>query len=166
MNNYLKNKLLFKLNIDILLKKKNNEKDVNFDNVNFFSLKFIKFLKLLLIDFKFKSFINIFFATILNYYNQFVFIEFNSKLVGYAFMQKKKKKYFFMKKNDSMLGAIYVSKNFRNRGFATILSLYLLKKTSKFYDNIFYVSNNNNKASIKLAKKCGFKSYEYKNSFF
>lgn len=161
MNNYLKNKLLFKLNKNILEKKKRDEVKINFYNVNFFSLKFAKFLLLLLFNLKFDRLIIIFFASILNYYNQFAFIQFKSKLVGYAFMQNKKNKYFFMNKNDSMLGAIYVSKNFRKRGFATILSIYLLKRTINLYENIFYVCNKDNIASINLAKKCGFKFHEY-----
>jgi hypothetical protein len=160
MNNYLKNKILFKLNKNILLKKKDNVVNINFHNVNFFSLKFIKFLTLLLMNLKFDSFITIFFASILNYYNQFVFINFNSKIVGYAFMQNKKTKYFFMNKNDSMLGAIYVNKNFRNKNFATILSINVLKKTINFYENIFYVCHKDNIASINLAKKCGFEIHK------
>ena len=160
MNNYLKNKILFKLKKNILLKKKDNAVNINFYNVNFFSLKFTKFLILVLIKFKLESFIIIFFASILNYYNQFVYIDFNSKIVGYAFMQNKKTKYFFMNKNDSMLGGIYVNKNFRNRNFATILSIYVLKKTINLYENVFYVCHKDNIASINLAKKCGFEIHK------
>ena len=161
MNNYLKGKLLFKLNINELLKKKTETTKINFGKAHLFSFKFTKFLILLLINLKFVAFVKIFLATVLNYYNQFVFMESNLKLVGHAFIQKRKKKYFFMNKNDSMLGEIYVSKIFRNKNLATIMSLFLLNKTYNHYQNIFYVCNKDNIPSIRLAKKCGFESSEY-----
>ena len=65
------------------------------------------------------------------------------------------------KKNDSMLGEIYVSKIFRNKNLATVMSLFLLNRTYNHYQNIFYVCNKGNIASIRLAKKCGFESSEY-----
>ena len=92
MNNYLKGKLLFKLNKNELFKKKTETTKINFGKAYLFSFKFIKFLILLLINLKFVTFIKIFLATVLNYYSQFVFIESNLKLVGHAFIQKKKKK--------------------------------------------------------------------------
>tara|TARA_B110000444_G_C18696789_1_gene526974 strand:+ start:352 stop:837 length:486 start_codon:yes stop_codon:yes gene_type:complete len=161
MNNYLKGKLLFKLNINEFLKKKTETGKINFGKANFFSFKFIKFLILLLINLKFVTFVKIFIATILNYYNQFVFMESNLKLVGHAFIQNRKKKYFFMDKNDSMLGEIYVNKIFRNKNLATLMSLFLLNRTYNHYQDIFYVCDKDNIASIRLAIKCGFESCEY-----
>ena len=88
-------------------------------------------------------------------------MESNLKLVGHAFIQNRKKKYFFMDKNDSMLGEIYVNKIFRNKNLATLMSLFLLNKTYKHYQDIFYVCDKDNIASIRLAIKCGFESCEY-----
>ena len=156
MNNYLKGKLLFKLNKNYLFKIKIKEVELNFGKVSFFSYDFNKFLILLFINFKIISLIKIFIAKILNYYDHFVFIESNLKLVGHAFIQRRKKKYYFMNKKDSMLGEIYVSKSFRNNNFATTMSIFLLKKTFKNYQNVFYVCDKVNKPSVKLASKCGF----------
>ena len=161
MNKYLNGKLLFKLNTNEFIKKKTKIGKINFGKANFFSFKFIKFLILLLLNLKFVIFVKIFIATILNYYNQFVFMNSNLRLVGHAFIQNRKKKYFFMDKNDSMLGEIYVNKIFRNKNFATLMSLFLLNKTYKHYQDIFYVCDKDNKPSIRLALKCGFDAIQF-----
>tara|TARA_Y100000768_G_C23977439_1_gene683823 strand:- start:1890 stop:2375 length:486 start_codon:yes stop_codon:yes gene_type:complete len=161
MNSYLKNKLLFKLNNNEFVKIENECNEISFGKVSLFSINFLKLLIILLINFKFVSLAKIFLASILNYYEQFNFMNYNYKLIGYAFIQKTKKKYFFMNKNDCMLGEIYVSKSFRNKNLATKMSLCLLNKNHKYYKNIFYVCDKNNIASIKLAKKCGFENSKY-----
>ena len=50
---------------------------------------------------------------------------------------------------------------FRNKNLATVMSLFLLNRAYNHYQNIFYVCNKGNIASIRLAKKCGFESSEY-----